>query len=144
LSPDAAQLLGRGLHEVTLSHSDFLVLIQSDDREIYTQALEEYQARPGAAFRLEFRVAAGQGRWRWLELRATIVSEQEDLPSDCLGLLADITQHPDTLVILAARVVVGQTDDARECGDAIDLLRLLDRRPLPAIAAAAFPNGGAT
>ena len=59
------------------------------------------------------------------------------------GVLADTAQHPESLVILAARVVVGQTDDARECGDAIDLLRLLDRRPLHAIAAAAFPNGGA-
>lgn len=58
------------------------------------------------------------------------------------GVLADTTQHPDSLVILAARVVVGQTGDAGECADANDLLRLLDRRPLHAIAAAAFPKGG--
>ena len=66
-----------------------------------------------------------------------------DRLTEARGVLADTTQHPDSLVILAARVVVGQTDDARECGDAIELLRLLDRRPLQAIAAAAFPNGGA-
>lgn len=48
------------------------------------------------------------------------------------GVLADTTQHPESLVILAARVVVGQTDDARECGDALEVLRLLDRRPLHA------------
>ena len=66
-----------------------------------------------------------------------------DRLTEARGVLADTTQHPDSLVILAARVVVGQTDDARECGDAIELLRLLDRRPLHAIAAAAFPNGGA-
>lgn len=66
-----------------------------------------------------------------------------DRLTEARGVLADTTQHPESLVILAARVVVGQTDDARECGDAIDLLRLLDRRPLHAIAAAAFPNGGA-
>ncbi len=59
------------------------------------------------------------------------------------GILADITQHPESLVILAARVVVGQSDDARECADAIDLLRLIDPRPLHAIANAAFPKGGA-
>ena len=46
-------------------------------------------------------------------------------------------------MILAARVVVGQTDDAVECVEAIELLRLLDRRPLHEIAAAAFPKGGA-
>lgn len=59
------------------------------------------------------------------------------------GVLADTTQHPDSLVILAARVVVGQTNDAAECGEALEVLRLLDRRPLHVIAAAAFPKGGA-
>lgn len=62
--------------------------------------------------------------------------------TEARGILADTTRHPDSLVILAARVVAGQTDDASECANAIDLLRLLDRRPLHAIAAA-FPNGGA-
>jgi hypothetical protein len=66
-----------------------------------------------------------------------------DRLTEARGVLADTTQHPDSLVILSARVVVGQTDDAGECADAIDLLRLLDRRPLHAIAAAAFPKGGA-
>ena len=66
-----------------------------------------------------------------------------DRLTEARGVLADTTQHPNTLVILAARVVVGQTDDAGECADAIDLLRQLDRRPLQAIAAAAFPKGGA-
>ncbi len=59
------------------------------------------------------------------------------------GILADVPQHPETLVILACRVVAGQTNEASECADADDLLRLLDRRPLHAIAAAAFANGGA-
>lgn len=66
-----------------------------------------------------------------------------DRLTEARGVLADTTQHPDSLVILAARVVAGQTDDARECSDAIDLLRLLDPRPLHVVAAAAFPKGGA-
>jgi len=66
-----------------------------------------------------------------------------DRLTEARGVLADTTQHPESLIILAARVVVGQTDDARECADAIDLLRLLDRRPLHTIPAAAFPKGGA-
>ena len=64
--------------------------------------------------------------------------------TEARGVLADTTQHPNSLVILAARVVAGQTDSASECADAIDLLCQLDRRPLHAIAAAAFPKGGAT
>ena len=66
-----------------------------------------------------------------------------DRLTEARGVLADTTQHQESLVILAARVVVGQTDDAIECGDALDLLRHLDQRPLHAIAAASFPKGGA-
>ena len=58
-------------------------------------------------------------------------------------ILVDAPRHPDSLVILAARLVAGQTDSPIECTEAIDLWRRLDRRPLHAIAAAAFPNGGA-
>jgi diguanylate cyclase (GGDEF)-like protein len=120
LSPDAALLLGRGRHEATMSHSDFLALIQSDDREVYTAALEEYSARPGAAFRLEFRVAGGQGRWRWLELRATIVTEQEDVPSDCLGLLADISQRKESEILAETQ------DELTGLGNRIGMMQALD------------------
>ena len=67
----------------------------------------------------------------------------QDRLMEARGILADILQHPETLVILACRVVAGQTNDASECANAVDMLRLLDRRPLHAVAAAAFPNGGA-
>ena len=67
----------------------------------------------------------------------------QDRLAEARGILADVPQHPETLVILACRVVAGQTNDANEFADAIDLLRQLDRRPLHAIAAAAFPKGGA-
>jgi hypothetical protein len=58
-------------------------------------------------------------------------------------ILADAPQHPDSLVILAARVIAGQSTSASECADAVDVLCQLDRRPLQTVAAAAFPNGGA-
>ena len=67
----------------------------------------------------------------------------QDRLNEARGILAETTQHPDSLVILAAHVIAGQTDCARECADAIDLLRLLDRRPLHVIAAATFPKRGA-
>ena len=66
-----------------------------------------------------------------------------DRLTEARGILADVPQHPETLVILACRVVAGQTRDARECADAVELLCFLDRCPLPAVAAAAFPDGGA-
>jgi hypothetical protein len=63
--------------------------------------------------------------------------------TEARGVLAETSQHPASLIILAARVVAGQTDDASECANAIDLLCQLDRRPLHTIASATFPNGGA-
>ena len=67
----------------------------------------------------------------------------QDRLIEARGILSDASLHPASLIILAARVVAGQTGCACECADAIDLLRQLDRRPLHAVAAAAFPNGGA-
>ncbi len=66
-----------------------------------------------------------------------------DRLTEARGILADTAQHPNSLVILAARVIAGHTDDALECSDALGVLQRLDRRPLHDIAAAAFPNGGA-
>ena len=79
------------------------------------------------------RMAVTSGASDWMQ----------DRLSEARGILLDTLRHPASLVILAARVVAGQTDCASECADAVDLLRKLDRPPLHAIAAAAFPNGGA-
>ena len=78
-----------------------------------------------------------------LVVAASTANWMRDRLTEARGVLADTTPHPNTLVILAARVVAGQTNSARECADAIDLLYQLDRRPLYTIAAAAFPNGSA-
>ena len=67
----------------------------------------------------------------------------QDRLTEARSILADVPLHPESLVMLAARVVAGQTDSGSECAEAIDLLRQLDRRPLHALAAAALPNGGA-
>ena len=79
------------------------------------------------------RLAVTSGASDWMQ----------DRLKEARAILVDAPLHADSLVILAARVVAGQTDSARECADAIDLLCQLDRRPLHAIAAAAFPKGGA-
>ena len=94
LSQEAAQMVGLSSHEITLSRADWQAHIHPDDREIYTSALEQYRPRSGLAFRLEFRARGVSGPYRWLELRATIVTEQ-DVASDCLGLLSDITQRKE-------------------------------------------------
>ena len=94
LSPDAALMAGLPRHKVTLSHSDWTARLHPDDRDIYRGALETFRDQPGQAFRLEFRARGHGGNWRWLELRASIVTEQ-DVPSDCLGLLSDVTDRKE-------------------------------------------------
>lgn len=74
---------------------------------------------------------------------ATSAGWMRDRLTEARGILADATRHPSSLVIIAARVVVGLTGDSAECAEAIDVLRARDPRPLPAVAAAAFPIGGA-
>ena len=88
-------MAGLPRHKVTLSHSDWMARLHPDDREIYRGALETFRGQPGQAFRLEFRAKGPGGNWRWLELRASIVTEQ-DVPSDCLGLLSDVTDRKET------------------------------------------------
>lgn len=68
---------------------------------------------------------------------------RRDRLTEARGILADATRHPSSLVIIAARVVIGLTGDSAECAEAIDMLRAHDPRPLHAVAATAFPNGGA-
>ena len=67
----------------------------------------------------------------------------QDRLTEARGILVDPPRHPTSLIILACRVIAGQTNDASECADAVDLLRLLDRRPLHVITTAVIPNGGA-
>lgn len=75
--------------------------------------------------------ASGFDQWR------------RDRLTEARGILSDAARHPSSLVIIAARVVVGLTGDSAECAEAIDMLRARDPRPLHAVAAAAFPDGGA-
>jgi len=160
LSAEAAQMVGLSTHEATLSHSDWIGHIHPEDREVYSHALDDYRHRPGLAFRLEFR-ARGQGPYRWLELRATIVSEQ-DVPSDCLGLLSDITQRKeaefataqaeaerkrdaalprDTLTGLGNRVALMEALDALGDGFGRSLFALLDVDRFKAIHASLGDRG---
>lgn len=106
LSADAALMLGLPAQKVTLSHSDWLARLHPEDREIYRDALVLFREPSGQAFRLEFRVHGAGGGWRWLELRASIVTHQ-DVPSDCLGLLSDITDRKEAAPVASRDPLMG-------------------------------------
>ena len=84
-------------HETTLNRmATGWTHIHPEDREVYSKALEDYRQLP--AWHSGWNSAPADAQVheadRWLELRATIVSEQ-DVPSDCLGLISDITQRKE-------------------------------------------------
>lgn len=89
LSAEAASLIGRD--EGRVSHYRWLELIHPDDRGVYEQAVTEFRKQSGLAFRIEFRVAATDGRYPWLELRATMKGPDGQAAERCVGLLADVT-----------------------------------------------------
>ena len=68
----------------------------------------------------------------------------QDRLAEARGVLADIAHHPQSLVILAARVVAGQSDCTSECAEAANLLQVLERQPTTANASVAVGNGGAS
>jgi diguanylate cyclase (GGDEF)-like protein/PAS domain S-box-containing protein len=127
LSVEAVQMLGLSAHETTLSHGDWLTHVHPDDREVYSETLEGYRKQPGQAFRLEFR-ARGQsqgGPWRWLELRATIVCEQDE-PSDCLGLISDVTQRKEVEFAQPSGSDRSPADPLTGLGNRVALMQVLD------------------
>ena len=85
-------------------------------------------AGPGAATTIPY---TPHDRWRADRLR------------EARGILAEPTLHPETLRILAARVVIAHSDDDAEIGGARDLWRSLDPRRAAAMAQATCPKGGA-
>ena len=149
LSPEAAALLGLGTHEATLSHQDFIAHIHPDDRDAYRRIIDTVRYRSGHAFRLEFRARSAPRAYRWLELRATIVTDQ-DVPSDCLGLLADITDRKeapppvaqDALTGLGTRLSLGDALTASDLKTAT--LALLDLDRFKQIHASLGDSGGDT
>src|SRR5262249_18748598 len=56
LSHEAAALIGLSGPAERMKHADWVARVHEDDRQIYEQALSEYRARSGQAFRIEFRV----------------------------------------------------------------------------------------
>ncbi len=93
LSAESASLLG--MAEGRLSHFRWVELIHPDDRAVYEQAIGEFRKQSSLAFRIEFRVRDADGRYLWLELRATMKGPDGEAAERCVGLLADVTTRKD-------------------------------------------------
>ena len=106
LSADTARLIGLETPE-NMPHTAWLARIHPEDRDTYRSAIADYRARPGQAFRMEFRVKSEGGNYPWLELRATMMGEGAHAVR-CLGLIADVTTRKES-----------EADSGRSLADAL-------------------------
>jgi diguanylate cyclase (GGDEF)-like protein/PAS domain S-box-containing protein len=103
LSKEAASLIGLS-GETALPHEAWLARVHAEDRRVYREALADYRAHPGLAFRIEFRVKSESGRYPWFELRATMLGEGGEA-SRCLGLMADVTTRKEAEAAIQDRTL---------------------------------------
>lgn len=95
LSAEAAALIGFKAAARSMPHPAWMARVNPGDRDTYRQAVEDYRAHAGLAFRMEFRVQSESKRYPWLELRATMLGDGARAER-CLGLIADITSRKDS------------------------------------------------
>ncbi|MGA7713101.1 MAG: GGDEF domain-containing protein [Rhizomicrobium sp.] len=103
LSREAAALIGLG--ETQMAHAVWIARIHPEDRGVYEQAVADYSAQAGLAFRIEFRVRSEDGNYSWFELRATMKGPEGGAAERCVGLLADITIRKDAEAALMDRTL---------------------------------------
>lgn len=104
LSREAASLIGLSEAGGRMAHKAWIQRVHEDDRAVYEQALSDYRAQTGLAFRIEFRVRAESGRYPWFELRATMMGPDKRA-NRCLGLIADITARKEFEVAVATHAL---------------------------------------
>ena len=105
LSPEAGALLAIAHDAGRMSHAVWTARIHAEDRAVYEEALRDFKVEAGMAFRIEFRVRAEDGRYRWFELRATMKGPEGAPAERCVGLLADVTVRKEAEAAAADRTL---------------------------------------
>jgi PAS domain S-box-containing protein len=91
ISPQVELMFGRSPAELVANQPDFLIRrIHPEDQAGLLAAAEE-ALRTLRPYRAEYRAQAADGRWIWLEDRASIVRDAHGQPKLWQGLLVDIT-----------------------------------------------------
>lgn len=104
LSPSIEGALGIRPNSLSKGERDWARLIHPDDLATWQGAVAEYRRAGDISFCLEFRVRAADGHFRWVQLRASMMSDGVEA-ARCLGVLTDITQQKrqEAELIAAAR-----------------------------------------
>jgi PAS domain S-box-containing protein len=91
ISPQVERMFGRSPAELVANQPDFLIRrIHPEDQQGLLAKAEE-ALRTLRPYRAEYRAQAADGRWIWLEDRASIVRDAHGQPKLWQGILVDIT-----------------------------------------------------
>ena len=101
LSPSVEVLLGARPGQLQASDRDWSPHIHPDDLATFSGALEEYRAIGDVSFALDFRARGHDGAWRWVQLRASFMSDGVRA-ARCIGLVSDVSAQKDGEALLLA------------------------------------------
>jgi len=93
LSEEWKRQLGYEPAEISDAFETWTMLLHPEDREAAMAYVGDYVARREGDYRQEFRLKCKDGGYRWIEARASFVSEQDGRSIRLLGSHTDITKH---------------------------------------------------
>ncbi|MFA5898670.1 MAG: EAL domain-containing protein [Hyphomicrobium sp.] len=91
VSPGIEASLGLSPGELCTKVDDFIKHLHAADRERFRMILWSVQERTWARIRTEFRMRHADNSYRWLELEAASVPNEDARAMRCVGLVRDVT-----------------------------------------------------
>lgn len=91
VSPGIEASLGLNPGELCTKVDDFIKHLHAADRERFRMILWSIQERTWARIRTEFRMRHADNSYRWLELEAASVPNEDARAMRCVGLVRDVT-----------------------------------------------------
>lgn len=101
LSPSVEVLLGAHPGELQASDRDWSRHVHEDDLATFLGALEDYRRMGDVSFVLDFRGRGLDGEHRWVQLRASFMSDG-DRAARCIGLVSDVSAQKESEASLLA------------------------------------------
>jgi diguanylate cyclase (GGDEF)-like protein len=101
LSPSVEVLLGARPGQLQASDRDWSAHIHPDDLTTFLGALEDYRKLGDVSFALDFRANGHDGLHRWVQLRASFMSDG-DRAARCIGLVSDVSAQKEGEALLLA------------------------------------------
>ena len=101
LSPTVEVLLGARPGELQAADRDWSRHVHQDDLATFLGALEDYRRMGDVSFVLDFRSRGHDGMDRWVQLRASFMSDG-DKAARCIGLVSDVSAQKESEASLLA------------------------------------------